>query len=90
VVVVAAVRARFRVRSASGLSVQRATISSMDVIPLILSDGSLIVAITGLVLTYRRSGQALRESRKAAASALGPLSLSASGTGQTWASPRFQ
>lgn len=42
----------------------------MDAIPLLLSGGSLIVAITGLVLTYRRSGQALRESQKAAANAL--------------------
>lgn len=42
----------------------------LDAIPLLLSGGSLIVAITGLVLTYRRSGQALRESQKAGASAL--------------------
>lgn len=42
----------------------------VDAIPLLLSGGSLIVAIAGLVLTYRRSGQALRESQKAAASAL--------------------
>ncbi|GAA4116610.1 hypothetical protein GCM10022215_16400 [Nocardioides fonticola] len=42
----------------------------LKVLPILLSAGSLAVAITALVLTYRRSGQALEHSRKAAASAL--------------------
>lgn len=42
----------------------------MDVIPLVLSGGSLVVATIGTTLSYRRSGQALRESQKAASSAL--------------------
>lgn len=47
-----------------------ATISSVDVIPLVLSGCSLAVAIVGTALSYRRSGEALRESRKASAAAL--------------------
>lgn len=42
----------------------------LKVLPILVSAGSLAVAITALVLTYRRSGQALNQSRMAAASAL--------------------
>lgn len=56
--------------SSPGDSASRGTISPVEVIALVVSGLSLLVAVLGTVLSNRRSREALAESRKAAAAAL--------------------